>query len=319
MVIKDFTAILSMRDMERDEIFGILRDAYDGTCRKVFGTGLERMYHSRFTIVAAVTPRIHDLSSQHASLGERFLKYSMGDNLYHESEEDIIGRAIDNIAQTTQMQDELQDVVSSFLTRRIMVKLDQLPAISNDIKNQIIALGMFGARLRGTVSRDKYRNDIITSRPTAEIGSRLGIQLAKLAKALAAVHGRDTVTAEDYRLLKKVMLDTLPQRTEDIIRHMVITSNGGDFLTVDDLARASRYPSATVSRIMADLHALDIVERKGTSYRYQWTVSPYVREAIRRAGLYLTKEEQNRPTRLWIKHRVTRGRKSKLVIGRTHA
>ena len=30
MVIKDFTSILSMRDTEKDEIFGILRDSYDG-------------------------------------------------------------------------------------------------------------------------------------------------------------------------------------------------------------------------------------------------------------------------------------------------
>jgi hypothetical protein len=316
MVIKDFTAILSMRDMERDEIFGILRDAYDGTCRKVFGTGLERTYHSRFTIVAAVTPRIHDLSSQHASLGERFLKYSMGDNLHHDSEEDIIGRAIDNIAQTTQMQDELQDVVTSFLTRRVVMSKDKLPTISESIKSKIIALGMFGARMRGSVSRDKYRNDIVTSKPSAEIGSRLGIQLAKLAKSLAAVHNRTTVTDDDYRLLKKVMLDTLPQRTEDIIRHMILAKNDSDFMTIDDIAKASRYPVATVSRIMSDLHVLDIVERKGTSYRFMWTISKYIRDAVQRAQLYRTIEEQTRPSRLWIKLRVTRGRKSKLVIGK---
>lgn len=317
MVIKDFTAILSMRDMERDEIFGILRDAYDGTCGKVFGTGIQRTYHSRFTIVAAVTPRIHDLSSQHASLGERFLKYSMGDNLHHESEEDIIARAIDNIAQTTQMQDELQDVVSSFLARRITVSPDRLPAVPDGIKQRIIALGMFGARMRGSVSRDKYRNDIVTSRPSAEIGSRLGIQLAKLAKALAIIHQRPTVTEDDYRLLKKVMLDTLPQRTEDIIRHMWLHGpTPGGHITVEDLARTSRYPTATVSRIMSDLHVLDIVERKGTSYRFQWTVSKYIRDTIGRAQLYQTKEEQTRPTRLWVKLRMPRGRKPKLTIGK---
>ena len=32
MIIKDFTSILAMRDTEKDEIFGILRDAYDGKC-----------------------------------------------------------------------------------------------------------------------------------------------------------------------------------------------------------------------------------------------------------------------------------------------
>lgn len=315
MVIKDFTAILSMRDMERDEIFGILRDAYDGSCRKVFGTGLERMYNSRFTIIAAVTPRIHDLSATHASLGERFLKFTMGDNLKHTSEEDIIGRAIDNIAQTTQMQDELQDVVTAFLARRIKIRVDALPAIPESVKTRIIHLGMFGARMRGTVSRDKYRNDIVTSRPSAEVGSRLGIQLAKLAKSLAVIHQRQAVTEEDYRLVKKVMLDTLPQRTEDIIRHMILACHGEDrHITVEDLSRVSRYPTATVSRIMQDLHVLDIVERKGTSYRYLWRPSGYIREAVAKSQLYRTDEERSRPTRLWIKISKSKPKKTKLVL-----
>lgn len=317
MVIKDFTTILQMRDNERDEIFGILRDAYDGSCAKVFGTGLERKYQSRFTVIAAVTPRIHDLSSQHASLGERFLKYGMGDNLKHQSEEDIIGRAIDNIAQTTQMQDELQDVVNAFLSRRIVVDAGRLPTIPDSIKTKIIHLGMFGARMRGSVSRDKYRNDVVTSRPSAEIGSRLGIQLAKLAKALAIVHQRQAVIESDYHLLKKVMLDTLPQRTEDIIRHMVLVCPSSDrFTTVEDLAKVSRYPPATVSRIMSDLHVLDIVERKGTSYRYMWTVSRYIRDAIDKAKLYRSDEERSRPTRLWIKINKHRPKKLKLAVSR---
>lgn len=316
MVIKDFTAILSMRETERDEIFGILRDAYDGTCRKVFGTGLERMYTSRFTIVAAVTPRIHDLGASHASLGERFLKYAMGDNLKHQSEEDIIGRAIDNIAQTTKMQEELQDVVTAFLTRRVAVNVEKLPAIPDSIKHKIIHLGMFGARMRGSVSRDKYRNEIVTSRPSAEVGSRLGIQLAKLAKSLAVVHQRGSVTEDDYRLVKKVMLDTLPQRTEDIIRSMILAcgEDGDRHMTVEDLARVSRYPAATVTRIMQDLHVLDIVERKGTSYRYTWTPSQYIRSAVAKSGLYQTEEERSRPTRLWIKVKKAKPRKPKLVF-----
>jgi len=112
-------------------------------------------------------------------------------------------------------------------------------------------------------------------------------------------------------------LDTLPQRTEDIIRHMYLNCPKPDrHISVEDLAKASRYPTATVSRIMSDLHVLDIVERKGTSYRFQWTVSRYIRDAITRAELYRTVEEQTRPTRLWIKLRMPRGRKPKLVIGR---
>jgi hypothetical protein len=306
MVVKDFTSILSMRDADKDEIFGILRDAYDGKCGKVFGTGVERNYKSRFTVLAAVTPRIYDLSSQHQSLGERFLKFSSGHNLKHISERDIIRRAIDNINRETEMKWQLADAVRSFLNERVewagKLNLELHPSIDKSFKEKLIYLGMFGARLRGTVSRDTYRHDIMTSRPSAEIGSRLGIQLAKFVKSLALIHGQKKCGKDQYRIVKKVVLDTIPQRVEDMVRTIVINCPKPDnAITTQELARITRYPLATVSRLLQDLHVLDIVKREGSSYRHHWQISPYVRECIDKSGLYKSDEELKRPTRMFIK------------------
>jgi len=290
MVIKDFTSILSMRDMEKDEIFGILRDAYDGRCGKVFGNGVERSYEARFTIVAAVTPRIHDLTEQHTSLGERFLKFSVGDNLVHTSEDDIIARAIDNISRDTAMKFELQDVVESYLRQLVPAQSNGhgwVPALTDDMKRRIIALGKFGARMRGTVSRDTYRNEIMTGRPSAEVGSRLGIQLAKLAKAIAIIQRHTTVTEDEFRLVKKTVIDTIPQRSEDLIRHMLqLAPMPDDWTTVQDLSASTRYPQATVARMLQDMNVLDIVHRRGTAFKHKWTVSAYIRKAAADAGLF---------------------------------
>ena len=308
MVVKDFTSILSMRDADKDEIFGILRDAYDGRCGKVFGTGVERNYRSRFTILAAVTPRIYDLSSQHQSLGERFLKFSSGHNLKHTSERDIIRRAIDNINRETEMKWQLSDVVRAFMDDCLVwassLDLEESPYIDEDFKERLIYLGMFGARLRGTVSRDSYRHDIMTSRPSAEVGSRLGIQLAKFVKSLALIHRHEECGEEEYRIVKKIVLDTIPQRVEDMVRTLMIDCpNDDDTLTTQELARSTRYPLATVSRLVQDLHVLDIVRRSGTSYRHHWSLSTYVRGCIEKSGLYRTEEELKRPTRMFVKKR----------------
>jgi hypothetical protein len=308
LVIKDFTTILSMRDTEKDEIFGILRDAYDGRCGKVFGTGIERSYESRFTILAAVTPRIYDLSQQHHSLGERFLKCGVGNNLQHTSERDIIRRAIDNINSDSTMKWELQDVVHAFMRK---TRSKQLPALSASMYDKLISLAMFGARLRGTVSRDTYRNDIITSKPSAEIGSRLGIQLAKLAKSIAWIHGRSEVTETDYRVVKKVMLDTISQRIEDVVRVILQKCpTSDDTLSTQDIANVTRYPVATVGRILADLHILDVVERTGTNYRFFWTLSNYIRQCLDTAEVYKTEADLDRPVRRWVKMTKRRGRPS---------
>lgn len=300
MVVKDFTSIMAMRDADKDEIFGILRDAYDGRCGKIFGNGVERHYESRFTILAAVTPRIYDLSSNHSALGERFLKFSVGDNLVHASEEQIIAKAIGNINSEAEMNAEFQDVTTQFLTRS--VRTDKLPNIPKDIEKKVIALAMWGARMRGSVTRDMYKNDIITSRPSAEIGSRLGIQLAKLGKALAMVHGRLEVTMDDFRLLKKMMLDTIPQRNEDVFRHVLrMCPTIHDTTSAAQIALATRYPVATVQRLLQDMDVLDIMKKSGTAMKFQWTLSEYIRGCATRAGLYQTKEELSRPTRVWIK------------------
>lgn len=300
MVVKDFTSILSMRDAEKDEIFGILRDAYDGRCGKVFGNGVERNYISRFTILAAVTPKIYDMGGQHAALGERFLKFAVGDNLVHHSEAEIISRAIGNINQEGAMNDEFQDAVNEFLEHR--VNSARIPAISKSIEKKIVALAMFGARMRGSVSRDTYRNEIMTGRPSAEIGSRLGIQLAKLAKALAMVEGKSQVTADEYRLLKKVILDTIPQRNEDIARTFAkLCKRPGSSTTTMQIAGATRYPSATIKRLLQDMHVLDIVQRSGSVLKFEWQLSKYMNECMTTAGLYQTEEEMSRKTRIWVR------------------
>lgn len=298
LVIKDFTAVMGQKDQEKEEIFSILRDAYDGQCGKFFGNGVERTYESRFTVIAAVTPMIYDLGYRHAQLGERFLKFSMADNLIHPDEYEIISRAIDNTDRETSMRKEFCDVVREFFDRTLKGTL--LPVIPPDLKDRIIWLGKFGARMRGTVSRDSYRNDIITSRPTAEVGSRLGIQLAKLSRSIAMLHRREEVNEDDYNIVKKVMLDTVMQRTEDLLRALHLAHETGPKST-QELAKLTRYPVPTVLRLLQDLHVLDIVVRTGTSYKHRWRVSDYVHECIVRCKLYTTPEEQTRTSGLQIR------------------
>ena len=307
LVIKDFTAVMGVKDQEKEEIFSILRDAYDGQCGKIFGNGVERAYASRFTVIAAVTPLIYDLGYRHAQLGERFLKFSLADNLVHPDEYAIISRAIDNTDRETKMRKEIRDVVREYVDRSLKGVL--LPTIPAEIKDRIIWLGKFGARMRGTVSRDSFRNDIMTSRPTAEVGSRLGIQLAKLCRSLAMLHKREEVTEDDYTIVKKVMLDTVMQRTEDMLRTLHLEWEQGPVST-GELAKMTRYPVATVLRLLQDLHVLDIVVRSGSSYKHKWRVSDYVHECISKCGIYTTNEEKTRTTGLQIRLRRIKGTKS---------
>jgi hypothetical protein len=296
LVIKDFTSILAKRDQEKDEIFGILRDAYDGKCAKVFGTGVRRSYESRFTIISAVTPAIYDIGQEHNSLGERFLKYTIGDNLHHASEEDIIFRAINNLNKEVKMRDEMSQNVRGYLWHLVNTyDVERLPMLPGNIKCQIVSLAQFAARMRGTTSRDRFRPEMITARPSAEIGSRLGKQFAKLALSLALVRGKAVVTQSEYALVKKTALDTVSQRNEDIIR--CIYKEGpkqGGSLRTREISALTSYPHATVSRVLADMQMLHVVTRVGRANKYEWRLHDYMLGLITKADLYRTEQELNR-------------------------
>lgn len=299
LLIKDFTTILSKREQERDEIFGILRDAYDGSCSKVFGTGYKKSYVSKFSILSAVTPKIYELAESHQSLGERFLKFCIGDNLDHFSEDAIVERAIMNSQKEDGMRKEMSETMAHFIAWKMQsLEEKDKPIIPPDAMTKLIALARYGARLRGTVARDKFRPEIIYALPSAEVGSRLGKQLAKLAVSMAMIHDRTAVSEHDLRLVKKCMLDTIPQRIEVIVRELYRQKVAGkESVTAKEISKATRFPQTTIVRMLADMNLLKIVERQGiTSTKHTWNLSDYTLGLIKTADLYSVKEELERKT-----------------------
>lgn len=287
LVIKDFTPILTKKDIERDEIFGTLRDAYDGTYTKVFGNGQRRSYVCHFSIVAGVTSRIHELASEHQSLGERFLKYTLGDNLNHQHEVEMIEKATENVGSETLMRQEMAMVIKEFMLHQIWLTKQYDPILPSTVKNKLTSLVQFGARLRGTVSRDKYRNDIMISKPAAEYGTRLAKQHFKLMKSLCYVSNRKEINEEDYLISKKVMIDTIPQRIEDIVRclHQSCPTIN-DTLKTKEIAIKTKYTIGTVSYVLANLDILGVVTKTGKQNIYEWTLSNYIRNLILNAEIY---------------------------------
>jgi hypothetical protein len=209
--------------------------------------------------------------------------YRSGPGLVHVDEDLIIRRAMSNVSNEVRMREEIQTTVKRFLATPRSLEVEVPKALTL----KIVELAKFGARLRGRVSRDKYRSELMLNRPSAEVGSRLGKQLNKLGMALAIVHERTAVQESDYALLKHVTLDTVPQREEDLVRCLwERCPTIDDSLATKDLAIASKYPPTTVTHLLSDLQALGIVQRLGTHTSFKWTLSEYIRNCIARSEIY---------------------------------
>ena len=269
LVLKDFTTITSMHFTARDEIFGILRDAYDGKTEKQFGTGVRREYESKFGILAGTTPIIDTLSTVHQSLGERFLKYRIKIDS-QQTEEKKIFRAISNINNELTMREDLQAAATRILSKE---DPEKMPSFSNDYLKKVISLAQFCAKMRGVVLRDKYTQQVLY-RPSSEVGTRLAKQLMKLAIGIGIFRSKAQLDKHEYACITRVAIHTCPERLVCIIKviYKSRVEDGIEELTTAEISNHTRLPNATVFRLLEDLYLLKIVRRKGEGAKFRWSL-----------------------------------------------
>lgn len=278
LIIKDFTSILSMRSDSREIILSDLREAYDGYLDKDFGNIGHRGYSSHFSVLAGVTPVLDKYTSVQQSLGERFLRI----RLKEPNRESVVSRAIGNEFQQEEMREEVAQVIKRFYEQKFSVKGITR---SKEIKEKLVHLANFIAICRTTVSRDPYRKNVLTYLPEYEIGTRLGIQLAKLGTGLAAIREKETMGEDEFQILKRVGLDTVPKKVRVLLEHL----NHQSELTTSEIVEKTGIEGETCRLALNDLAVLKLVERhkiKGIGNPLAWNLTPKSQELLDKSDLY---------------------------------
>lgn len=300
LVLKDFTTILSMNYTARDEIFGILRDIYDGRTEKSFGNGLKREYKCKFGILAGVTPVIEAFSAMNQSLGERFLRYRLPLDT-KESEEQKILKAISNVNNEIKMRAELCQASASVLTRKNPDD-EVLPHFTEFYIPKVVALAQLSAWLRGVVDRDRYTQQVLY-KPSSEVGTRMAKQLVKLAMGIGIFRGTRNLEFYEYSCIRNVAIDSCPQRVVMILTAMYKALRKEDYemLKTKDISDRTNLPQSTVLRIMEDLNLLQIVKRTEVNGNYYWRISPELLKLADRSGAFSRDDMTKEPVKRKIK------------------
>lgn len=304
LCIKDFSTIQTMRDTDRDSLLGILRDAYDGSAGKVFGTGESKNFNSKFSILAGVTPSIYELEHSFSSLGERFLKIFIGEYLEHKNQVEIITKAMTNVGHEDKMRGEFSGAMYNFIenTKEFLTRYKDKPVVLNPRTEKKIAfLAAWCSRMKGTVNRDKYEKDIITNKAYTEVGTRTGKQLKRLMLCFPTVIYNRKEDESDYKILKRVALDSVSAKREDIFRSIYIScEDKSDTVEIKQVVHLTKYGYSTALRTVDDLIALGAVDRVGHKKPYQYKVSETMSEFITKSELYSESSSKNRPFRSQI-------------------
>jgi hypothetical protein len=255
LAIKDFTTILNMNQTKRDEVFGILRDAYDGKIEWVFGNGKVCSYTSKFGIIAGVTPAIEIFAEGQTALGERFLRFQPPRANSLELERKLMHKALTNTTHEELMQAELSGVSQELLN----FDFGALPGAGTALQQKCIYLAQYVSILRGTINRDKYSKEV-THNPFMELGTRLTKQLYKHMLSIGQLYRAQNVDEYHFECIKQVARSTAPTRMQNTIEKMYKAGSERTY-GVKQLAEMINLPTLTTNRVLENLTMLKAVKR----------------------------------------------------------
>jgi hypothetical protein len=244
LIVKDFTTVLEMDRHARDEVFGQLRDSFDGYYEGHYGSVGKLSFKSHYHVLAAVTGAIEGYYSIQSSLGQRFLKVRVPPL-------DAFDRCIQHGGREEELRMEFTGLVEKVLATIQpedwrSVRFDRVQELRPIV--ELLALG------RTHVSRSEGS---ISMNPEPEMVPRVTKQLMKLAIGRALIYGRTEVSDSDLEFLRRVAVDTLP-----INRGLILKALSSP-KTADQIAYFIRLPRATVYRHLEDLEALDLIADDG--------------------------------------------------------
>lgn len=283
LVVKDFTTVLSMPQIWREEVFGILRDAYDGKFERDYGNGVYRKYETSFGIIAGVTPAIELYAEGSAALGERFLSYHMPIARGMRARRVFIERAQANVGKEDEMKGDLRAAAK----RALDYPFDAPVSVPVELAGKIIDLAQVASQMRGTVARDRFTKDV-THRAYAELGTRLVKQLTKLAIGVARFRRVGSVGQHELNVLRRIARGSMPTGAKAAIETMVLKKEKDGWTTKELAEVIGLPPFPTTDRIMQNLHLLGVVRRArgATVTTNYWTLEGEFLEAATNAEVF---------------------------------
>jgi hypothetical protein len=280
LTLKDFTTVLSMHRDKRHEILSQLREIYDGSYTKSWGTGKTLKWKGKVGLISGVTTIIDTHYSIYQTLGERFVQYRIA----QPDPERVAEIAMRNQGAEQEMREELSTAVKEFVDG---LSLEAVPELSGETLKKLARLASFAVQARSGVIRDSYGGKEITYVPEPESPPRLAKQFALMVKSLV-ICGLSEDAA--YGLCCKIGFDSIHRTRVAILRLLVQTAeDGGDSLTTTAVAEKTQYPTNTVRRYLQDLAALGVVQvqKGGQGIADVWRISE---ETLERLELSESKE-----------------------------
>lgn len=180
VVIPDMAQILKLPPNEKGELWGQLRDLYDGLAGKMSGQGSRASYSDlKVTLIAGSTPAIDGQILVHQDLGTRELVFRTRGS---QKKQKVMKQCFENEEFERKISDEIKGITNKFL-QDTEIKRDY---IHPTVLEKVMEIATYITYMRASAEFDQYtnelRNDIYPEEPT-----RISKQLKRLFVCLTSL------------------------------------------------------------------------------------------------------------------------------------
>lgn len=154
IIIPDMAQILKLPPTEKGELWGQLRDLYDGFAGKFSGQGSTARYEDlKVTLLAGSTPSIDGQILVHQDLGTRELIYRTKGN---KNKELVMQKCFENEEWEEKINQELKEITQQFLNSQNMIR----EKIDDNILKKIQQISIYITYMRCSAEFDNYTNEL---------------------------------------------------------------------------------------------------------------------------------------------------------------
>ena len=284
LFIKDLTVLLGMPEAVQQQLWDLLRDAYDGFIKVIFGNGKTFTATGiKFGIVAGVTNAIH--ARNDSDMGERFLKIDYLGSSDKFSEDEHMDAAWESMDKKKENKKLLLDTVLGYYKHLVTdFSVDKLvpgSQVDPTIRNKLKRLAQLVAKLRAKVVKDRHEG--MKMRPVPEVATRLFLQFGVLIRCLAYVRQDKTVTEDTYIAFRKIAFDSTNGLNLEVIEYLFKHKGASRYAMINDL----RIPSTRMHQILSDFDQLNIINKTkeengkgGGRDSFRYTLSDEIMECL---------------------------------------
>ncbi len=250
LTLKDFGTIQSLPPLQRNPIFGQLREIYDGKFNANYGTGVEVDWSGKLGMLVGATPAVDRQSSWSAELGERFVQFRPAVPNARKVAMKALEVAGAEDRRRSCIAQAYRDAFAQVM-RILRSKDNDYKKLTGYVQRIAPALALFVADTRRPVWHNRYTGGYEVL--PLEGPARLAKVFVQLHSAAIVCYDGDQDAAA--RLVTRIAVDSAPGKRGKLLRELARSPEG---VTAKAMSQVLKCDTETARRELEDLVAIGL-------------------------------------------------------------